>query len=115
MAGRLGRIGRSSTIVAAAATILMIVCGTGSALGASFEPNEGLATATGPLLGASTYYAGIETPDDEDWFYFYVSRVQQMDLFIANTAASNSDCSLQAEVLTPQPRYAGSFLHPRPE
>lgn len=38
-----------------------------------YEPNDSMATATGPLAVSSAYEASLETENDKDYFYFYVT------------------------------------------
>jgi hypothetical protein len=51
---------------------------------ASYEPNDSIATAYGPLAGGVTYAGGLETQNDEDWFYLYTNGQQQFDISFTN-------------------------------
>lgn len=55
------------------ATLLMTSGPLSSASAAAYEPNDFIAAAAGPLLAGQTYEAGIDTPSDRDFFYFYVT------------------------------------------
>jgi hypothetical protein len=50
----------------------------------SYEPNDTIATATGPLAGGSTYSEAIQTQNDEDWYFFYTNGTQQLDISFTN-------------------------------
>lgn len=51
---------------------------------ASYEPNDSIAAAYGPLAGGVTYAAGLETQNDEDWYFFYTNGQQQLDISFTN-------------------------------
>ncbi len=38
-----------------------------------YEPNDSILNAAGPLAFGQTYTAGLETPGDRDFFFFYVT------------------------------------------
>lgn len=44
------------------------------------EPNDSVAGAAGPLNGGQIYDGGLETPNDEDYFFFYSSSARQIDI-----------------------------------
>jgi hypothetical protein len=75
----------------AAAALALVLGGIGGLLlvpaasgSGPYEPNDSIAAATGPLGGAITYLAGLETQNDEDWFYFYTNGQQQFDVAFTN-------------------------------
>lgn len=60
-----------------------------------YEPNDTLLTAAGPLAASTTYMAGIETSNDVDYYYFYV------------TGPSTSQVSITLTLLTSTESYLG--------
>jgi hypothetical protein len=54
----------------------------GSVAGA-YEPNDTKTDAFGPLVGGTTYSAAIETDNDSDWFAFYTSGPNQLQISIS--------------------------------
>ena len=53
-------------------TALALVIAT-SAAAAPYEPNDSISAAAGPLVLGQTYEASLETQNDRDFYYFYVS------------------------------------------
>ena len=51
-----------------------------------YEPNDSIFTAAGPLTINSTYKAGLETSNDVDFFYFYVTSPNTAQVQITMTA-----------------------------
>lgn len=69
--------GRGFLKVAGVALISLLLAGlmaaSASAAQPPYEPNDSLLTAYGPLTINQTYTAAIETENDLDYFYFYVT------------------------------------------
>ena len=53
------------------------------------EPNEGFATATGPLTAGQTFKASIETVNDADFQFFYLPDATQLAVTTFNDAKPN--------------------------
>ena len=68
----------AASITDAIALLLAIVAGDLTPFDQSstspYEPNNSAGEAYGPLESGQTYEAYIETPDDEDWYYFEVGE-----------------------------------------
>jgi hypothetical protein len=47
---------------------------------AAWEPNDNIASATGPLQSGGVYQAAIETSNDQDWFVMYTTGVTQLNV-----------------------------------
>lgn len=56
---------------------------------ADSEPNDGLVQAEGPLQAARDYPGALPTTNERDWYVFYVSGQQQLDIAITNPAGSD--------------------------
>jgi PKD domain-containing protein len=83
----------------------MVAAGSAPARAAPYEPNETMAQATGPIIGGASYYAAIETTNDEDWFRFNATG-QQLD--IAVTLDHDPGCpALYAQLKSSDGRDAG--------
>jgi hypothetical protein len=65
--------GRRPARVLALLALAALAVSASSARAASYEPNDSIATAAGPLLGARSYVSQLETQSDTDVFYFYVT------------------------------------------
>lgn len=59
----------------------LLVPATALAAG-EYELNDDRESAYGPIAEAVTYTAGLETDDDQDWFYFYVTKPSQLDITV---------------------------------
>jgi len=68
-------------------TVLFSV-GVSSAAQPAFEPNDTPLTATGPLVINSSYEAGLETSNDIDYYFFYVTAPSTAQVQIAITNLS---------------------------
>jgi hypothetical protein len=55
-----------------------------------YEPNDTILTAAGPLAINQTYTAGIETENDVDYFYFYVTGPTAAQVTITLTSLGGS-------------------------
>lgn len=64
---------RLGLVIAAVLAISAIAAPSASAAQPPFEPNDSLLTAYGPLGLNQTYTAAMETENDRDFFYFYVT------------------------------------------
>jgi hypothetical protein len=65
---------REKSLLWVATAWLATVLSVGTAMGQPpYEPNDSPLTAYGPLAANSTYTAALETDNDEDLFYFYVT------------------------------------------
>jgi hypothetical protein len=49
-----------------------------SATAQVYEPNDSFITGFGPVMAGTTYFAGTETDNDEDHYFFYVPQRTQM-------------------------------------
>jgi hypothetical protein len=69
----------------------LALCVPASAAQPPYEPNDSLLTAYGPLGLNQTYNAAIETENDSDYFYFYVTAAagSQVKLTIKNLGGGN--------------------------
>lgn len=73
----------------------LLVFGPGaSAQAAPYEPNDTVAQAIGPLNGGQDYNAGIETSNDEDYYYFNVVGQRQLDISAAEVSGYCDGLSL---------------------
>lgn len=77
---------------------------------APYEPNDTIASATGPLLAGQTYEASLESASDRDFFYFYVasSTPAQVTPTIKNLGSGPQAASLNATIID----SLGSTLSP---
>lgn len=62
---------------------------------APYEPNDTVAQASGPLNGGQDYTAGIETGNDNDYYFFNVAGQRQLDIAVTELAGSCSRLYLQ--------------------
>lgn len=90
--------------VLAALTFFAAMSGTparGLAAPASFEPNDSLPSAFGPLVPGQTYTAGIETGADRDFYFFYVTSPDpgQVSLTVANLGGGSGLSGINATIL----------------
>lgn len=90
-------ITRRLTALAFSVTLCWLVA-SATAKAASYEPNNTAAQATGPLAGGVTYSSTIETPDDEDWYWFRTTGERQLSLS-AQSTTTDGYCVVQVEVL----------------
>lgn len=67
-------------VTAVLAAALLLIISVDRAHAAAYEPNDSVATATGPLQSGVDYTAAIETVNDQDWFVFYTTGVTQLDI-----------------------------------
>jgi hypothetical protein len=66
---------------ALAACAVMAAIGSASALAQPpYEPNDSLLTGYGPLANNATYQAALETENDVDYYYFYVTTLSSAQL-----------------------------------
>jgi hypothetical protein len=66
-----------------------------------YEPNDSVLSAAGPLLAGQTYAAGLETPGDRDFFYFYVTstRPSQVALTLRNLGGGTPSSGVNAAIV----------------
>ncbi len=64
----------------------------------SFEPNDSFETAYGPLATGVTYADTIATADDEDYYYFYVTRQDGADVQVNIDDPTVSDNGVYVEL-----------------
>jgi hypothetical protein len=102
-------------IIALAVSLsLTLLTGPPADAEASFEPNDSLPSAAGPLAIEQTYTAAIETAGDRDFFYFYVTAAPapQVTLTVKNlgggTGISDVDATIMDSSATPV--GAASFI-----
>jgi hypothetical protein len=97
-------------LVFVAVLSLALAPGARTAAAQAYEPNESLATATGPLLFGQAYSASLETQADRDFFFFYVGSTDpvQTVLTVENLGGGPSAISeIDATILDPLGAYAG--------
>ena len=68
--------------------VILLAARGASAAQPPYEPNDSAAAAFGPLAVNQTYTAGIETQNDQDWFYFYVSALSTAQVQVTLKALS---------------------------
>jgi len=73
---------------------LVLLAGSAAAL-ADVEPNDIISQAEGPIAGGTQITGTLGTPDDVDYFYFYVQGQQQIHL--TATLADAEECGYQLE------------------
>jgi hypothetical protein len=68
---------------------------------APYEPNESAPASAGPLLFGQTYWAGLESGGDRDFFYFYVSSPQAtpVELAVRNLSGGGEPSDVDASIL----------------
>lgn len=68
--------------VALAIVTLFVVSASlaGACVAASYEPNDNVVQAVGPMVGDTNYDVTMETTNDVDWFYFYTSGQAQLSI-----------------------------------
>jgi len=85
---------RASFTAAIAALIYLVAPAAANA--DSFEPNDGLYQAYGPIAAATSYSGDIGTANDDDWFVLYTSGQGVLDVAMTNTPdASGCNATLQ--------------------
>jgi hypothetical protein len=65
-----------------------------------FEPNDTLTTASGPLAINTTYEGYVETTNDNDYFYFYVTAAStsQVKLTVRNFGGGTESYGLGTDI-----------------
>jgi hypothetical protein len=88
-----------TTLVTIAAALASLP-GSASA-GASYEPNDTVFSASGPLMINQAYAAALESASDKDFFFFYVTAPgpTQTALTIENLAGGTLDSDIDVTVL----------------
>jgi hypothetical protein len=80
----------------------------------SYEPNDSIATAAGPLLGSQSYLAQPETERDTDVFYFYVTSrdAASVSVTLENIGGGSEGADISAAVTDAlgMPMAATAFL-----
>jgi hypothetical protein len=71
---------------------------TSNAAGQAYEPNDSYLTGSGPLAAGTTYSAGTETDNDEDYYFFYVPLRAQMYFNLTATHTASLDSVVCSEV-----------------
>jgi hypothetical protein len=93
-----GVIGKGAACVAGA--LIVALCLAPAAVAqAPYEPNDTLDTAYGPLASDATYSAILESDDDVDYYYFYVTSqtTSQVDITVTDLMAGG-DGGIYAEL-----------------
>jgi hypothetical protein len=88
---------------AAALVACMAIAAIGSVSAVAqppYEPNDSLLTGYGPLANNSTYQATLETENDVDYYYFYVTTLSsaQLTFTVTNLGGGASYTELDAEL-----------------
>jgi hypothetical protein len=74
------------------AAFCSLTWGVASAHAGTYEPNDRMSQAYGPLEAGMAYNGAIDTNDDDDWFVFYPKRRQQVTIAARDTSPSASTC-----------------------
>jgi hypothetical protein len=74
-----------------------------------YEPNDSILTAAGPLAVNQTYTAGIETENDVDYFYFYVTGPTAAQVTITLTSLGGSRGDFYGEIDNSEGSDVASF------
>jgi hypothetical protein len=94
---------RALALIGLAIPLLVSLATAPRALAAAgpYEPNDSIPSAAGPLLIDQSYLAGIETPGDRDYFFFYVTspRLPQITLTVKNLGGGSATSDLDATIL----------------
>ena len=71
------------------------------AAAAPYEPNDSITSAAGPLLIDQSYLAGIETPSDRDFYFFYVTSASsaQVTLTLKNLGGGTKSSGISAAIV----------------
>lgn len=77
---------RASIVLAVAASL---ACAAPALADGPFEPNETAATAAAPMV--MSVVAGLETPQDVDWFALYPKRTRQIGVLVKLTSSCGSN------------------------
>jgi hypothetical protein len=85
---------------------------------ASYEPNDSLSTAVGPVLAGQPLVASLESTIDRDFYFFYVAAAggASTALTVENLGGSTHPASeIEARILDSFGAYAGgNFAYLRP-
>ena len=65
-----------------------------AALASSYQPNDSVLQAAGPLSGGTDYDAAIDTDNDPDYFYFNTNGQRQIDISMIELSGSCYSLSL---------------------
>jgi hypothetical protein len=68
---------------------------------APYEPNDTILSAAGPLAFGQTYSAALETANDQDSFYFYVTAAgtSRISLTVQNLGGGGKSSDIDATIL----------------
>lgn len=78
----------------------------------SYEPNDTILSATGPLAIGQTYNAGLEIPGDRDFFFFYAtSRATQVALTVSNLGGGSKGADIGATIVDSSATPAGAVSY----
>jgi hypothetical protein len=82
-----------------------------------FEPNDSLLTASGPLSNNSSYTATLETGNDIDLYYFYVTSpsTAQLNFTLTNLGGGHKFTEVDGRVTDSHGssvRYIGEYIEP---
>jgi hypothetical protein len=91
------------------ALLLALVSASASqAVTPPYEPNDSPTAAYGPLAINQTYAAAMETSNDKDYFYFYVSTLSTSQvMFSFADLSSGSESGIRANIYGSDNRYIG--------
>jgi hypothetical protein len=107
---------RTLARVLAFLALLALAVGASPASAASYEPNDSISTATGPLLGGQGYVAQLETQSDKDVFYFYVTspREAKVDITLEDMGGGSAGAYIGAALTDGlgTPVAATAFVNP---
>jgi hypothetical protein len=101
--------------VLALLTLAAFAVSPSAASAASYEPSDSIATAAGPLLGAQSYVAGLETPADADYYYFYVTSpgAVGVDVTVEDMGGGSAGAEMDAAVTDAlgTPLTGATYIH----
>lgn len=111
-----GNAGRALARVLALLTLAALAVGASTASAAGYEPNDSIGAAAGPLLGAQSYVAQLETQSDTDVFYFYVTsnREATVSITLEDTGGGSAGAYIGAALTDGlgTPVAATAFVNP---
>lgn len=97
------------------ASVLILAAAPTAAAGAPYEPNDATSAASGPLLAGQTYQAANESAGDRDFYFFYVTSAEPVQVWVTvqNLGGGAKASDLEASILDADatPVASQSFIH----
>lgn len=109
---------RAQLLLLALTSIAALALTTGTAdAQPPYEPNDSLLTGFGPLANNSTYTAALETENDVDFYYFYVTTpsTAQLTFTLTNLGGGEPYAELEGDVTDSHGDWVatiGSYIEP---